>query len=269
MKTIYLNLKRFDIPSDLGGINNIGFADTWARKIVTDLNSITDFDIVIFLPESSIIPAIKSTKHIAIGCEGVHYKDVAKGGNFGAFTSFRPASCMKALGVSYALIGHCEERAYLNDILSLGGGKGDVNEILNAEVKCARAQGLKVLYCIGEKAEEQSRKEEVISHQIKTGLNGVDLKDVSLAYEPIWAIGPGKTPPGKEYIESMSLFIKSVIDLPVVYGGGLKEENAEMLASIPSLDGGLIALTRFGADFGFSTSDFKKILKTYRGGLEK
>ncbi len=267
MKKIYLNLKRFDIPKDMNGINDIGYGDCWARKIINSLNSIKDVDLVVFLPESSLFSAIKNTKHIGIGCQGVHYKDVVKGGNFGAFTSFRPASAMKALGVTNVIVGHSEERASKNELLIIGGGKGDVNEILNQEVKCALAQEMKVLYCVGEKAEEQENKYEVIKNQILVGLKDVDISNISIAYEPIWAIGPGKVPPDKEYIEDIVKFIKSVVNVPVVYGGGLKVENAQMLASISELDGGLVALTRFGKDFGFSTDDFKKIVETYKEGL--
>ena len=83
----------------------------------------------------------------------------------------------------------------------------------------------------------------------------------------MWAIGPGKTPPGEDYIRDIARHIKSIVDCKVVYGGGLKKENAKMIASIEELDGGLVALTRFGKDFGFYLNDFEEIVETYKKGL--
>ena len=123
--------------------------------------------------------------------------------------------------------------------------------------------------CLYGHAEEQDHKYDVLKHQLLVGLEGIDLSKVTIAYEPVWAIGPGKVPPGREYIEDIARFIKSVVNCPVVYGGGLKIENAEMIASIPEVDGGLIALTKFGADFGFTLEDFEKIVLTYEKGLKK
>ena len=98
------------------------------------------------------------------------------------------------------------------------------------------------------------------------GLEGVDKSRVTIAYEPIWAIGPGKTPPNKEYITKIGAFIKTVTGgMDVVYGGGLKHDNAEMLASIPEIDGGLIALTRFQGDIGFYPEEYLEIVRIYMG----
>lgn len=90
-----------------------------------------------------------------------------------------------------------------------------------------------------------------------------------IGYEPIWAIGPGKTPPGKEYISFVSNFIKDTVknefdfEPTVVYGGGLKVENAGMLAQIDTIDGGLIALTKFTAEIGFSVKGLSEIINQY------
>jgi len=90
-----------------------------------------------------------------------------------------------------------------------------------------------------------------------------------IGYEPVWAIGPGKTPPGKEYISFVSSFIKEVIqdelgfDPVVVYGGGLKVENAGMLSSIETVGGGLVALTRFTGEIGFEVEGLKRIIEEY------
>ena len=141
-----------------------------------------------------------------------------------------------------------------------------VNRILNREVKAAQAAGLKVLYCIGEKSEEQERWQEVLGAQLDTGLEGVDRSGVVVAYEPIWSIGPGKTPAGKEYIQKIARFVKERTGgLDVVYGGGLKADNAAMLASIPEVDGGLIALTRFAGEIGFYPEEYLEIIRLYLG----
>ncbi len=269
MKKIYLNLKRFDIPVSFYGINKIGVKEEYGSKITKGIEELAlDLPVTIFFQESNLLPALKEAKKTHIGCQGVHYDDVKEGGAFGAFTTFRTAKSMEAIGVKDCLIGHCEERNHLNKLNSFGGGKGDINLILNEEIKCAINANMEVLYCIGEKMEEQDRKYDVLRHQLETGLKDIDLSKITIAYEPVWAIGPGKTPPDREYILDIVKFIKSVVNCPVVYGGGLKLENAKMLASIEELDGGLIALTKFGKDFGFSVEDFNEIVKEYEKGLE-
>lgn len=97
----------------------------------------------------------------------------------------------------------------------------------------------------------------------------MDLSSVVIAYEPVWSIGPGKTPAGKDYITKVAKLIKSVIgNVPVVYGGGLKEANAEMLSSIDEIDGGLIALTRFTGEIGFYPDEYLRIVELYMNGKE-
>lgn len=269
MKKIYLNLKRFDILENFGGINLIGEKENYGSKIVSEIEKMKlGLPITIYFQESNLLSALSKAKSINIGCQSVHYSDTSKGGNFGAFTTFRTANSMRGLGVSDTIIGHCEERRHLEYLFKLGGGQGDINYLLNEEVKCAINAGLKVLYCVGEKSEEQEFKYEVLKKQLEAGLKDTDLSKVTIAYEPVWAIGPGKIPPDKDYIEDIVKFIKSVVPCEVVYGGGLKKENSEMLASIEELDGGLIALTRFGKDFGFYLDDFKEIVETYKKGLK-
>lgn len=269
MKKIYLNLKRFDVPKIFDGISKFEKNESYGSIIGSGIENMDlALPVTIFFQESNLLDAIRVTSKVKIGCQGVHYEDVEKGKNFGALTTFRSAKAMASIGVKATIIGHCEERKHLTYLLSLGGDNGDINKILNEEVKRAIEAGLDVLYCIGEKDVEQDRKYEVLKHQIEEGLKGVDLSKVTIAYEPVWAIGPGKVPPSKEYIEDIAKYIKSIVNLEVVYGGGLKMENAKMIASINEVDGGLIALTKFGADFGFTLEDFEEIVKTYQEGLK-
>ena len=274
MKYIYLNLKRFDVPKSEGGANDIASANEWGVKIVEGIaRGVEEYDDITFaayLPEGYIMSAANASHgKLAIGCQGVYEKDVSVGGNFGAFTTFRTAKSAKFLGATTALIGHCEERMNLKSVMTLGGGTNlsAVNDVLNREIKCAVSEGMDVLYCIGETSEEQDRRYDVFREQLERGLDGVDLSKVTVAYEPVWAIGPGKTPPDSDYIADVVRYIKSVKPVNVVYGGGLKKENAHSLAKIKELDGGLIALTRFGKDFGFSVPDYLEIVKTYNENL--
>ena len=206
-----------------------------------------------------------------LGCQGVYRDDTALGGNFGAFTTNRPAAAAKALGCESVLIGHCEERADKLGILAEAGVTGAaaaqaVNRLLNQEMRAAIARGLSVLYCIGEKSEEQDAWQEVLGAQLDTGLAGVNKGQVAIAYEPIWSIGPGKTPADTPYIEKIARFVKQRTGgLPVVYGGGLKANNAAMLASIEEIDGGLIALTRFSGEIGFYPEEYLEIIRLYLG----
>lgn len=281
MKHIYLNLKRFDIPKEAGGVNSIAPIDAWGAYIVTQTQEALaqygadEAEFVMYLPEAHILPAVGALKgggNLAIGSQGIHREDVSVGGNFGAFTSNRTGKAMKALGCASTLIGHCEERKDKAGILAEAGvtDTDAVNRILNQEIKAAVAAGLTVLYCIGENDTEMDRWQEVLGKQLEIGLQDVDASKVAIAYEPIWSIGPGKTPAGKEYIQKIAGFVKERTGgLPVVYGGGLKVDNAAMLASIPEIDGGLIALTRFQGEIGFYPEEYLEIIKMYMGKYEK
>jgi triosephosphate isomerase len=200
---------------------------------------------------------------------------------------------MAACGCETAIVGHCEERNDLAGILaeaktakspaeneaakasstsesskivSAAETADAINRLLNQEIKRAIARGMSVLYCVGEKSEEQAAWQEVLGRQLETGLSGVDTSNVVIAYEPVWSIGPGKTPADKDYITKIARFIKERTDrMDIVYGGGLKQENAAMLASIEEIDGRLIALTRFCGDIGFYPEEYLEIVRFYLG----
>ena len=274
MKHIFLNLKRFDIPKEYGGVNAIAPIKTWGSYIVDQTQKelmeyeTENVEFAMFFPEAHVLTAAGALcegSPVKVGCQGVFRQDTAEGGNFGAFTTSRTANAARALGCSCVLIGHCEERKDKAGILAAGGGDPSaVNKILNQEIREAVRAGLKVLYCIGETSEEQPRWQEVLRTQLEEGLKDVDKGCVTIAYEPVWAIGPGKIPPDKEYIQKIGAFVKEITgDMDVVYGGGLKQDNAAMLASVPDMDGGLIALTRFSGEIGFYPEEYLEIVKLY------
>ena len=277
MKHLYLNLKRFDVPVEYGGVNRIAPLKDWGSYIVSHTQEglkkydPSQVEFVQYFPEAHILGAVNAlceNSPVQVGCQGVYRMNTAVGGNFGAFTTNRPASIAKAMGCTSTIIGHCEERNDKAGILAEAGvtDTAAVNRLLNQEIRLAVEQGLTVLYCIGEKSEEQERWQEVLGEQLSVGLDGVDTSKVVIGYEPVWSIGPGKTPAGKDYITKIARFVKERTGgLDVVYGGGLKVDNAEMLASIEEIDGGLIALTRFQGEIGFYPDEYLEIIKTYLG----
>ena len=276
MKHIFLNLKRFDIYPEKGGVNRLAPVQDWGRAIVEGtqeaLRAYEDAEFVMYMPEAHLLGAAAARSEnspVKLGSQSVYRMDTAVGGNFGAFTTNRTGNAVRQLGCESTLIGHCEERNDKMGILAEAGVTGEaaaaaVNRLLNQQIKAAQAAGLTVLYCIGEKSEEQERWQDVLGAQLDIGLNGVDKSRVVIAYEPIWSIGPGKTPADKPYIEKIARFVKERTGgMDVVYGGGLKQDNAEMLASIAEIDGGLIALTRFSGEIGFYPDEYLDIIRKY------
>jgi triosephosphate isomerase len=269
-----------------------------------DLGQLDNVNVTYLLPESLLLSAINRLKNhleqtiqrIDIGCQGVFREDVVKGRNFGAFTTNLPATAAKNLGCTWVIIGHSEERkdkfgllekfesSVTSDARMMKHANDTLNAIINEETICAFKAGLNVLLCVGETAkergegtfkEQQPRIEAVLKSQLEICLKGVNdyypAEKLVIGYEPRWAIGPGKTPPGAEYIGFVSSYIKSMckklfaIEPPIVYGGGLKEENAAVIAGIETIDGGLVALTRFTGDIGFEPEGLKKIIEKYLG----
>ena len=306
MAEIFINLKRFDVSKKFGGLCPLDNPIQWIETVISDsitqgLGDLPGIQIVYLLPEGLIAAANNARENypkeraaaIGIGSQGVHWEDVSPGGNFGAFTTSLPASAAKGFGCSWAIIGHSEERKAKLQIISQYEPTVNqnveqrtraslaVNELINAEVLSALKVGLNVLLCIGETAkergggefsEQQPRIESVLKSQLTNNLRGVDGypgQKIVIGYEPIWAIGPGKTPPGKDYISFVSGYIQKIVEEHygvnpvVVYGGGLKEENAAMIASIDTIGGGLVALTRFTGDIGFDVQGLKGIIEKY------
>jgi len=306
VKTIFVNLKRFDVPKEKGGICQMNDPFEWMKWIVEEcvkygLGKLDDVELVLIPSEALLCPALQTlnafakaeTQGITIGCQGVFRQNVAKGKNFGAFSTNLPAAAAKTMGCTWAMIGHSEERRDKQEIIAEAIGEWKqhdalrskvmtaVNQLVNQEVLRALEEGLNVLLCIGETEEERGEGSfeqqkgqiiEVLRKQLEIGLSGIETiidKRIVIGYEPIWAIGPGKTPPGGDYISFVSECIKELgkdlfgIDLEVVYGGGLKKENAPVIAVVKTIDGGLIALTKFTGDICFEPQGLAEIISCY------
>lgn len=308
MKEIFVNLKRFDIPKKCGGLCPNDNPVIWIERVIEEsiglgIASLADIRLTYFLPEGLIPAAVSKvaafspdqTQSLEIGCQGIHWQDVKPGGNFGAFTSSLPASAAVNYGCKWTIIGHSEERkaklqvmqtfdsSVLSDQQTRARALRAVDRLINAELKCALDAGLNVLLCVGETLEERGEGEfeeqqrniqDALRTQLASSLENIRLPELHgnhlvIGYEPIWAIGPGKIPPGKAYIAFVSSFLKETVsnnngfNPTIVYGGGLKEENAAMIAGIETIGGGLVALTRFSEEIGFYVHDLKEIVDKY------
>ena len=146
-------------------------------------------DVVICTPYTSLAAAVEATKgtNIKVGAENVHWAEK------GAFTGEISADMLVELGVEYVIVGHSERRQYF----------GETDATVNARTKAALAKGLKVILCVGETLEEREAgiTAEVVRRQTKVGFAGIpasELDNVVIAYEPVWAIGTGKTATAQE-----------------------------------------------------------------------
>ena len=205
-------------------------------------------EVVICVPFTDLVTAVKITKgtNIHVGAENVHFE------KSGAFTGEISADMLTDLGVEYVVIGHSERRQYF----------AETNETVNKRTKAALAGGLKPIICVGESLDqrEQGVTEELVRMQVKIALNGVtadELKNVVIAYEPIWAIGTGKTATGEQAAE-VCTYIRSLIraqygariarSVTIQYGGSMNPKNCKGLMAQPEIDGGLIGGASLKAD---------------------
>jgi triosephosphate isomerase len=162
----------------------------------------------------------------------------------GAFTGEISADMLKACGVEYVIIGHSERRQYF----------GETDITVNKRVKAALDAGLKIILCVGELLEqrEQGITEEIVSMQTKIDLQGItedQMKDIIIAYEPVWAIGTGKTATSEQADEVCGIIRKVIASLyskktaeatTIQYGGSMNAKNAKELLGMVNVDGGLI-----------------------------
>ena len=197
-------------------------------------------DIVLCVPFVDIATAVEAAKgtNIKIGAENVHFK------SSGAYTGEVSADMLKEIGTEYVIIGHSERRQYF----------AETDETVNLRTKAALAAGLKVILCVGEllEARKSGITEEIVSMQTKLDFAGIpeeDLKNVIIAYEPVWAIGTGLTATPEQADEACGI-IRSVIaklysdkaaeEMTIQYGGSMNDANAKELLAKKNVDGGLI-----------------------------
>jgi triosephosphate isomerase len=181
-------------------------------------------EVVVCPPFVSLAVAVQllAGTEIAVAAQNVHWEDE------GAYTGEVSASMLREVGVYGAIIGHSERRQYF----------GDTDETVGKRVHAALQAGLFVIACIGETEEERERgeTEDVLRRQLSV-LEPDD--NLVLAYEPVWAIGTGKTAtPGMA--QEAHAFVKSQLDAPVLYGGSVKPDNAAELLGQPDVDGALV-----------------------------
>ena len=221
------------------------------------------------LPSSDLVeagiaaPAVDLTTVLA-AAKGSNLKVAAQNcyfENAGAFTGETSPQVLKEIGTDYVVIGHSERRDYFHE----------TDEDINKKAKAIFANGMLPIICCGESLEtyEAGKAAEFVGAQVSAALAGLTPEQVAasvIAYEPIWSIGPGKTPAGKDYITKIARFVKEQTGgMDIVYGGGLKQDNAAMLASIDEIDGGLIALTRFQGEIGYYPEEYLEIIRLYMG----
>ncbi len=212
-------------------------------------------DVVVCTPFTDLCTALSETEgsNIAVGAQNVHFE------KSGAYTGEISADMLKEMGVSHVVVGHSERRQYF----------AETDETVNKRTKAALAAGLCAIVCVGESLEqrEQGVTEELVRMQTKIALLDVsasDMKNVILAYEPVWAIGTGRTATADQAEEVCAairkvlaeLYGQSVADgVTIQYGGSMNAQNATELLSKTNVDGGLIG----GASL--KPADFNEIIK--------
>lgn len=214
------------------------------KALITDLIPLVkdaSCDVVICTPYTDLATAVEMTKgtNIKVGAENVHWAEK------GAFTGEISANMLAELGVEYAIIGHSERRQYF----------GETDQTVNARVKAALAAGIKPIVCVGETLEEREggKVEEVLVRQTTAAFEGIDkdaLDNIVIAYEPVWAIGTGKTATSEVANDTIAIIRDTIAKLycpncaeqrmRIQYGGSMNPKNVKELMSMPQIDGGLI-----------------------------
>ena len=219
-------------------------------NLLKDLVKNDDVDVVYCVPAIDIVPVVEATKgtNVAVGAENMYFEES------GAYTGEISAAMLVDAGVKYVIIGHSERRDYFKE--------DDV--LLNKKVKKAFEAGITPILCCGESLEQRELGVTMdwIRLQIKSDLAGVtadQVKSMVIAYEPIWAIGTGKTATSdqaQEVCKGIRDLIAEIYDtdtaeaVRIQYGGSMNAGNAAELLAKPDIDGGLIGGASLKADFG-------------------
>lgn len=211
-----------------------------AQEIKNRVGKITDKEVVL-CPPFTVLSQVEETikgSWIKLGAQNMHWEIS------GAYTGEVSPRMLKDVGCSYVILGHSERRQYF----------GETNEMVNKKTRVAFSTGLIPIVCVGETLVERERGEAfgVVEDQIETGLSGLTEKEVKrlvLAYEPVWAIGTGKTAT-PEQAEEVQGFIRKLLgrmfgkenaqEVRILYGGSINPDNISALMSCENVDGGLV-----------------------------
>ena len=208
--------------------------------IIDGLGNENKCDVVVCPPFTSLneVHSLIKNTPIKLGAQNVYYE------TDGAFTGEVSTGMLKSVGCDYVIIGHSERRTIF----------GEKDELINKKNKKALADELKVIFCIGESLaqREEGITNSIVEKQLQKGLDGIsseELNNIIIAYEPVWAIGTGKTAT-PEQAQEVHAFIRNYISqkyskesgegLIIQYGGSVKPDNAASLLSQPDIDGALI-----------------------------
>lgn len=229
-----------------------------ARALVEELIPLVadaECEVVVCPPFVDLCPVSKAIKgtNIHLGAQNIHW---AKSG---AFTGEISADMLKKFGVEYAIVGHSERRQYF----------GETDATVNMRAKAALENGISPIICVGESLEQRERGEtdEFVASQVRGALEGIsadDARRVVIAYEPIWAIGTGRTATAEMAEETITVIRKTLRSIfgndaaetvRIQYGGSMNPQNAASLMAMENIDGGLIGGASLKAE------DFSKVVK--------
>lgn len=218
----------------------------------------TENEVILCVPYTDLFYAWHSLEgsNIHLGAQNMHWEES------GAYTGEVSPNMLKSVGVEYVIIGHSERRAYF----------AETDETVNKKVKAAYEIGLKPILCVGETLEqrEQGKTEEVITNQTEKALEGLSkeqVEEVIIAYEPIWAIGTGKTATAEDAENSIKAIREKIATqygnevaqkVIIQYGGSVKSGNSKELFDMPDIDGGLVGGASLDAE------EFAKIVNYKR-----
>ena len=214
-----------------------------AIKFIEDLAPLvkdTNNEVVLCVPYTDLFYALLNVQetNIKIGAQNMHFEEK------GAYTGEISAQMLKSINVEYVIIGHSERRQYFNE----------TDETVNKKLKAAFANGLKPIVCVGETLEQREAGTtiDIITNQTKLALEGLTDEQVAntiIAYEPIWAIGTGRTATSEDAENSIKairdkieeIYGQNVASRVIIqYGGSVKSTNAKELFEMPNIDGGLV-----------------------------
>jgi triosephosphate isomerase len=209
--------------------------EEFINSFIPLVRDISDVDILIAPTFISLETASKLLKssNVLLGAQNVYHEES------GAYTGEISPDMLTAAGCSHVIIGHSERREYFSE----------TDEVVNRKIKLARSKGLEVILCIGESLEEResNRTFDVLSSQLSGSLADLSLDGITIAYEPIWAIGTGKTATDEQANETHAFIRewlgknrKNADKVRIQYGGSVKPENIEGLMSQPEIDGALV-----------------------------